>query len=168
MAQNRFVIEYWQPDLADYDGLTWKAAKIIQPGAEMLEVVSKPQIRSKGPAWQRDFASDLFKCWCSARRDNPPHILSEHWGLLSSFTNLSNRCEIPLRRAGRWGFETTSSEIYLTHPILFHISIGSEVHLVSDVDLYFEIVITLEPLFSILCAAASARDPLINRSSHDY
>jgi hypothetical protein len=50
MAQNRFVIEYWQPDLADYDGLTWKAAKIIQPGAEMLEVVSKPQIRSKGKA----------------------------------------------------------------------------------------------------------------------
>ena len=32
-----------------------------------LEVVSKPQIRFKGPAYQRDFASDLFKLRCSAR-----------------------------------------------------------------------------------------------------
>jgi len=31
-----------------------------------LEVVSKPQIRFKGPACQRDFASDLFKLKASA------------------------------------------------------------------------------------------------------
>jgi hypothetical protein len=31
-------------------------------------VVSKPQIRFKGPACQWDFASDLFKLRCSARR----------------------------------------------------------------------------------------------------
>ena len=35
-----------------------------------LEVVSKPQIRSKGPACQRDFASDLFRLRCSARLDD--------------------------------------------------------------------------------------------------
>ena len=66
---------------------------------------------------------------------------------MNSFTNLSNRCEIPLLRAGRWSFETTSNEIYLTHPVLFPISIESEVHLVSDVDLYFEIAITFTLIF---------------------
>jgi len=33
---------------------------------ELLEVVSKPQIGFKGPACQRDFASDLFQSKCSA------------------------------------------------------------------------------------------------------
>ena len=30
-------------------------------GPKILEVISKPQIRFKGPAYQRDFASDLYK-----------------------------------------------------------------------------------------------------------
>ena len=29
-------------------------------------------------------------------------------GLLSPLNNLPIRCEIPLHKAGRWGFETTS------------------------------------------------------------
>jgi hypothetical protein len=32
-------------------------------------------------------------------------------GLLSPLINLSNRCEIPLYQAGRWGFETTSKMV---------------------------------------------------------
>ena len=39
-------------------------------------------------------------------------------GLLSPLNNLSIRCEIPLHKAGRWGFDTTSkdhSEDYRSH-----------------------------------------------------
>ncbi len=63
------------------------------------------------------------------------------------------------------GFETASSEIYLTRPVLFLISIPSEVYLISDVAFYFEMGITFEPLFSILCAADSTRSACINRPS---
>jgi len=33
-----------------------------------------------------------------------------HWSLLSSLNILSIRCEIPHHYAGRWGFETTSTQ----------------------------------------------------------
>jgi hypothetical protein len=67
-----------------------------------------------------------------------------------------------------WGLETTSDEIYLTHPVLFPISIGSEVHLIFDVALYFEMGINFEPLYSTLCAAASVRGTFMSRSSPYY
>ena len=66
------------------------------------------------------------------------------------------------------GFETASSEIYLTRPVLFLISIQSEVHLIFDVALYFEIGIIIEPLCSTLCAGASVRGTFISRSSPYY
>jgi hypothetical protein len=62
-----------------------------------LEVVSKPQIRFKNPACQRDFASDSLKSKVlSKARDNLPRKLADHWSLLSPLNILSNRCEIPL------------------------------------------------------------------------
>jgi len=33
-----------------------------------------------------------------------------HWGLLSPLNILSIRCEIPLHKAGRWGFQTNSTQ----------------------------------------------------------
>jgi hypothetical protein len=41
---------------------------------------------------------------------------------LSSLDSVSNRCEIPLHLAGRWGFETTA--LYLTVFIIFVSSVG--------------------------------------------
>jgi hypothetical protein len=32
-------------------------------------------------------------------------------GLLSPLDHFSDRCEIPLYKAGRWGFETTSNQV---------------------------------------------------------
>ncbi len=43
--------------------------------------------------------------------------------------------------------------IYLTHLMLFPISIQAEVHLVSDVDLHFEVVIIAKFHFAIRCFA---------------
>jgi hypothetical protein len=70
----------------------------------LLEVVSKPQIRFKGPAWQRDFASDLLKLRCSARRDNPPHILADYWSLLSSLKSSLDKMRNPASFSGEMGF----------------------------------------------------------------
>jgi hypothetical protein len=101
-------------------------------------VVSKPQIRFKGPA-KRDYISDLNKLrYASSVRPigkvvvlsihgyvsiyrrsvllpnlknsdaNPACGATQPLGLLSPLNNLSIRCEIPLHKAGRWGFEATS------------------------------------------------------------
>ena len=52
-------------------------------------------------------------------------------GLLSSLNNLSIRCEIPLQKAGRWGFEATSKRqyLFLFHPIKFFYLTHEIVHL---------------------------------------
>ena len=42
------------------------------------------------------------------RREIPQRGTTQLLGLLSPLNNLSIRCEIPLHKAGRWGFETTS------------------------------------------------------------
>ena len=42
------------------------------------------------------------------RREIPQRGTTQPLGLLSSLNNLSIRCEIPLNKAGRWGFEATS------------------------------------------------------------
>jgi hypothetical protein len=57
---------------------------------------------------------------------------------------------------------TPSISLHLTHPMLFFISIASEVRLVYDIYLYFESGIISEPHYSIRCAAAPARCTLIN------
>jgi hypothetical protein len=46
--------------------MSFPFASFRQKFTRRLEVVSKRQVRFKGPAWQRDFASDLFTLWCSA------------------------------------------------------------------------------------------------------
>ena len=95
-----------------------------------LEVVSKPRIRFKGPAWRRDFASDLFQLRCSAPpkpagfrlyfqklnvRNKAGQSDTNIVGPLEPFELFKSfliRCEIPLHKAGRWGFDTTSMCTY--------------------------------------------------------
>jgi hypothetical protein len=69
-------------------------------------MVSKPQIRFKGPACQRDFASDLFKLMCSARRDNA--AIEPETGFEMAYRNhLKNR--ILVQDRGGAEFKTASN-----------------------------------------------------------